>query len=80
MQKLDNKKRKIFSGIVVSDKMDKTVVVRVDEVKLNSKYGKQYKASKKFKVHDQENKYKIGDKINFTESRPLSKDKKWRAI
>ncbi|MFH0856556.1 MAG: 30S ribosomal protein S17 [bacterium] len=76
----DNKKRKIFSGNVVGDKMDKTIVVKVDNVKMNSKYKKQYMVSKKFKVHDAANKYKIDDKVKFVECRPISKDKKWRVL
>ncbi|MCD4761732.1 30S ribosomal protein S17 [bacterium] len=82
----DNKKqenkviRKNFSGIVISDKMDKTVVVRIDSVKVHPKYKKRFTVSKKYKVHDEKNKFKEGDKVNFIECRPLSKDKRWRVI
>jgi small subunit ribosomal protein S17 len=69
-----------FSGIVVSNKMDKTVVVRVDRVKVHSKYRKRYMQSKKYKAHDEKNKCRIGDKVVIEECRPLSKDKKWRVI
>ncbi|MDD5290658.1 MAG: 30S ribosomal protein S17 [Patescibacteria group bacterium] len=69
-----------FSGIVVSDKMDKTIVVRIDRAKKNQKYGKRYIASKKYKVHDEKNHYKEGDKVVFVECRPVSKDKRWRVI
>lgn len=72
-------KRK-FSGVVVSDKMDKTVVVRVEQVKIHPKYKKRYIVSKNYKVHDEKNEYKEGDKIVFAECRPLSKDKRWRVI
>lgn len=72
-------KRK-FSGIVVSDKMDKTIVVRVDQVKIHPKYKKRYAVSKKYKVHDEKNQFKEDDKVEFTECRPLSKDKKWRVV
>ena len=72
--------RKKFNGVVVGDKMDKTIVVRVDRVKKNLKYGKRYTASRKYKVHDSKNKFKIDDKVNFIECRPLSKDKRWRVI
>lgn len=72
-------KRK-FSGIVVSDKMDKTIVVRVDQVKIHPKYKKRYAVSKKYKVHDEKNRFKEDDKVEFAECRPLSKDKKWRVI
>lgn len=72
-------KRK-FNGVVMSDKMDKTIVVQVESVKIHPKYKKRYKVSKKFKVHDEKNQYKVGDKIQFIECRPLSKDKRWRVI
>lgn len=79
----DNKikiiKRK-FSGVVVGDKMDKTRVVSVASVKVHPVYKKRYKVSKKYKVHDEKNLYKTGDKARFIECRPLSKDKKWRMI
>lgn len=77
----DNKiiKRK-FSGVVVSDKMNKTRVVSVESVKVHSLYKKRYTVSKKYKVHDEKNLYKIGDKVRFIECRPLSKDKRWRMI
>ncbi|MCK9438815.1 MAG: 30S ribosomal protein S17 [Patescibacteria group bacterium] len=83
---MENKKevkkviRKKFSGVVVSDKSDKTVLVSVDITKINKKYQKRYISSKKYKVHDEENKFKIGDKVSFVECRPISKDKKWRVI
>lgn len=72
--------KKKFSGVVVSNKMNKTIVVRVDRVKIDPKYGKRYSASKKYKVHDETNKYKENDKVAFVECRPLSKDKKWRVL
>lgn len=72
--------RKRFSGVVVSDQMDKTAVVRVDTIKVHAKYGKRYTSSRKYKVHDEENRLKVGDKVAFVECRPLSKDKRWRAV
>ena len=66
-------------GVVVSDKMDKTVVVKIDTLKTHPKYKKKYKVSKKYKAHDAENKFKIGDKVEIIESKPISKDKKWVA-
>jgi small subunit ribosomal protein S17 len=72
--------KKKFSGVVVSDKMLKTLVVRVDRVKVHPKYKKRYTVSKKYKVHDEKGSFKEGDKVSFIECRPLSKDKKWRAI
>ncbi|MFA6466892.1 MAG: 30S ribosomal protein S17 [Patescibacteria group bacterium] len=78
---MENKviKRK-FEGEVVSDKMDKTVSVLVVTIKTHSKYKKQYKSSKKYKSHDENNEYKIGDKVVIEECRPISKDKRWRVI
>ena len=72
--------RKKFEGVVVSDSMDKTVVVRIDRVKVHSKYMKRFSVSKKYKVHDEKNKFKVDDKVTFVECRPLSKDKRWRVI
>lgn len=72
--------RKKFSGVVISDKNEKTAVVKVERVKMNSKYQKRYVVSKKYKVHDEENSCKVGDKVSFVECRPISKDKKWRVI
>jgi len=82
--KQDNFKKEVikrkFNGIVLSDKMDKTRVVSVESVKIHPVYKKRYKVNKKYKVHDEKNLYKVGDKVGFTECRPLSKDKRWRMI
>ncbi len=67
-------------GVVVSDKMDKTIVVKVDTLKAHPKYLKRYIRSKRYKVHDEENAYKIGDKVTFVECRPMSKDKKYAVV
>lgn len=72
--------RKKFNGLVMSDKMDKTIVVRVDSVKKHPKYKKKYVVSKRYKVHDEKNQFKEGDKVTFVECRPLSKDKRWRVL
>ncbi len=72
--------KRSFTGIVISDKMNKTIVVKVDRTKIHPKYHKRYTISRNYKVHDEKNKSKIGDKINFTECRPISKDKKWKII
>lgn len=72
--------RKKFDGIVISDKMNKTIVVKVNSVKIHPKYKKRYTISKKYNVHDEKNNFKEGDKIMFTECRPISKNKKWRAL
>lgn len=78
---IDNKsKAPKHQGVVVSDKMDKTIVVKVDTLKAHSKYLKRYIRSKRYKVHDEENAYKIGDKVTFIECKPMSKDKKHRVI
>lgn len=78
MTQVKNKRQ--FEGIVVSDKMQKTCVVRVDRKKWHSKYKKQYTVSRKFKVHDEKNEARVGDKVVFHETRPMSKDKRWRLI
>lgn len=62
-------------GIVVSDKMDKTIVVAVESLKTHPKYLKKYRSTKKYKVHDEDNKFKKGDKVEFSQCRPISKDK-----
>jgi small subunit ribosomal protein S17 len=62
-------------GIVTSDKMDKTIVVAVETLKTHPKYLKKYKSTKKYKVHDEENKYKVGDVVEFIQCKPRSKDK-----
>ncbi len=78
-QNSQNKKRKI-EGIVVSDKMNKTVVVDVWRFKKHPLYHKILKVSKHFKAHDENNEAKIGDKVIIEETRPLSKDKRWKVI
>jgi len=77
-QKITIKKK--FKGTVVSDVCDKTIAVKVDTVKIHPKYSKRYIVSKKYKVHDEENKYKVNDQVTFIECRPISKDKKWRVL
>lgn len=64
-------------GTVSSDKMDKTVVVKVERVKTHPIYRKKYSVTTKFKAHDENNQYKVGDLVEITESRPLSRDKHW---
>lgn len=80
MEKVKKIIKRSFKGIVVSDKMDKTIVVRVDRFKLHPTYQKRYRISKKYKVHDPKNQYKVGDKVEITQCRPLSKDKKYRVL
>ena len=69
--------RKTFQGVVVSDKMNKTRVVRVDSTQKHSKYQKVLRMSSKFKAHDEKNETKSGDVVRIMETRPLSKDKRW---
>jgi len=73
-------RKRVLSGTVVSDAMQKTVVVKVERYKKNQKYGKYVKMSKKYKAHDETNKYKVGDKIKIEECRPMSKDKHFRVL
>ena len=72
--------RKTRTGVVVSDKMDKTVVVAIKERVKHPLYGKIVNRTKKFKVHDENNQCGVGDKVRVMETRPLSKDKHWRVI
>ncbi|MBZ4688550.1 MAG: small subunit ribosomal protein [Clostridia bacterium] len=72
--------RKKRVGIVVSDKMDKTAVVQVETFVQHPLYKKTIKQSKKFKAHDENNECGIGDKVEIMETRPLSKDKRWRVV
>lgn len=70
-------KKRRLKGVVVSDRMNKTIVVKIDVLKKHSRYHKFFTVSKKFKVHDEDNKYKIGDFVVIEECRPLSKEKRW---
>ena len=72
--------RKVMVGTVTSDKMDKTVVVSVETSVSHKMYGKTVKRTYKLKAHDEENKCEIGDKVKVMETRPLSKDKRWRVV
>ncbi len=71
---------KKLKGVVVSDRMTRTAVVLVTRLQKYPKYKKYHKVSKKFKAHDEHGEYKIGDKVMIQETRPLSKDKRWRII
>ena len=75
-----NKVKRTLKGVVVSDKMDKTIVVLVERLKQHPHYKKRYKVHKKYKAHDPKNKYKVGDKILIQESKPISKEKRWIVI
>jgi small subunit ribosomal protein S17 len=76
MAQLSN--RKVRSGVVVSDAMDKTVVVTVQRRVTHAKYGKILRKNKKFVAHDEKNECKVGDIVTIIETRPLSKTKRWR--
>ena len=76
----DRNLRKTMIGTVVSDKMDKTVVVAVEDAYLHPMYGKTVKRTYKLKAHDEENMCKAGDKVKVMETRPLSKDKRYRVV
>lgn len=80
---IQDKKKIILSkrkGMVISDKMDKTVVVAENTLKTHPKYKKRYMTTKKYKVHDPENKCKVGDVVEFVPAKPVSKDKKYRIV
>ncbi|MEG1930160.1 MAG: 30S ribosomal protein S17 [Anaerovorax sp.] len=77
---LERNRRKTKTGLVVSDKMDKTISVAVEDFVRHSLYGKSVKRTKKFKAHDENNECQIGDKVRIMETRPLSKDKRWRLV
>ena len=72
--------RKTRIGYVTSDKMDKTVVVSIVEFVRHPLYGKAVKRTVKFKAHDENNECKVGDRVKIMETRPLSKDKRWRVV
>ena len=74
------KTNKVLKGVVVSDKMDKTVVVEVTRFVEHKKYGKRIKKTKKYKAHDENNVKKTGDKVEIEETKPMSKDKHFKVI
>lgn len=77
---MERSNRKTRIGKVVSDKMDKTIVVKVEGKVRHPLYGKTMNRSKKFKAHDENNEARINDKVVIMETRPLSKDKRWRLV
>jgi len=76
----DRGKRKIRTGVVVSSKMDKTAVVEVERTFRHPFYGKVVRATRKFKAHDEKNECAAGDLVEIMETRPLSRDKRWRVV
>ncbi|HWQ29649.1 MAG TPA: 30S ribosomal protein S17 [Negativicutes bacterium] len=77
---MDRNNRKTRIGKVVSDKMDKTIVVAIETLVRHPLYGKSIKRTTKFKAHDENNECRIGDRVRIMETRPLSKDKRWRLV
>lgn len=77
MTNIERKSRKTQIGVVVSDKMEKTIVVKVETRVAHPLYGKTMLSSKKYKAHDENNEARIGDRVQIVETRPLSKDKRW---
>jgi small subunit ribosomal protein S17 len=77
---VERNERKVLVGKVVSDKMDKTIVVAVEEHVKHRLYGKTMRRTKKFKAHDERNEAKVGDVVRIMETRPLSKEKRWRLV
>jgi len=80
METTIKKSKKVLKGVVTSDKMDKTIVVKVTRFVEHSKYGKRIKKTKTYKAHDENNEKKIGDTVEIEETRPISKDKKFKVI
>jgi len=70
--------KKQLQGTIVSNKMEKTVVVEVARIKVHPKYKRMYKVSKKYKAHVEGDEFKVGDKVIIEECRPMSRDKRWR--
>ena len=79
-QTLERNSRKSRTGLVVSDKMQKTVVVAIERRVPHPIYGKMITRTRRLKAHDEENSAKVGDTVRIVETRPLSKDKRWRVV
>lgn len=77
---MERGKRKELIGTVVSDKMDKTRVVAIETWKVTPVYGKRVRSTQKVKAHDEKNEASVGDKVRLAETRPLSRDKRWRIV
>ncbi len=75
---MERKKRKTLVGTVVSDRMDKTVVVAVERIWVHPLYGKRLRRTKRYKAHDENNECRVGDRVRLMETRPLSREKRWR--
>lgn len=79
-EQIKRNERKVRIGKVVSDKMDKTIVVAIEELVQHKLYKKSVKRTVKFKAHDENNEAQVGDKVSIMETRPLSKEKRWRLV
>jgi len=77
---VERNRRKVRIGRVVSDRMEKTVVVSIERLVKHPVYGRYVRRRAKFKVHDEQNSCRVGDLIRFMETRPMSKDKRWRFV
>ena len=77
---MERNQRKTLVGRVVSDKMDKTIVIAIETMTLHPIYKKRVKSTTKFKAHDEKNVAQTGDKVRIMETRPLSRDKRWRLV
>ncbi|MBI4425979.1 MAG: 30S ribosomal protein S17 [Candidatus Kerfeldbacteria bacterium] len=73
-------RRRRLMGTVVADRMAKTVVVRIERVKTHPQYRKQFRVSTKLKAHDEQRQFHVGDRVVIEETRPWSKDKRWRVV
>ena len=78
--KSEQKKRRKLQGVVMSDTMNKTRTVEVRRTKVHPKYKKRFTVSKRYLVHDEKNEYHTGDKVMIEETRPLSREKRWRIV
>ena len=76
----ERNRRKLRVGKVVSDRMDKTVVVSIERLVKHPQYGRYVRRRSRFKVHDEKNECRVGDTVRFMETRPISKDKRWRFV
>jgi small subunit ribosomal protein S17 len=72
--------RRTFNGVIISNKMNKTLVVQVDRTVVHPKYGKRYVRSEKYHVHADHGEFNVGDKVSFYECRPISKTKRWTVV
>ncbi len=79
-EKMERSRRKARIGVVVSDKAEKTVTVQVERRFAHPLYGKQVAKTKKYQAHDQNNEFRVGDKVRMVETRPMSKTKRWRVV